>query len=79
MLIRTALADKAQLSLVEFCKDNLKPGLCAERYAANFAVDLGADGTCAVFEIPASDCKRDHVVSLTFCANADFRHENTEN
>jgi len=79
MMIRTALSDKAREELVEFCAKNLKAGLDPVRYADNYDVDLGeVDGEGAVFEIPAHDCRRGHVVDIIFTQNVDFITEELE-
>lgn len=79
MMIRTALSDKARAELIEFCANNLKSDLDPIRYADNYDVDLGEPGgSAAVFEIPARDCIRGHVISTSFAAAEDFRTEEIE-
>ncbi|RDD69199.1 hypothetical protein [Paracoccus versutus] len=79
MMIRTGLSDKARAELIAFCARNLKPGLDPARYADNYDIDLGEPGgSAAVFEIPARDCIRGHVVSTSFGADEDFRTEEVD-
>jgi len=77
MIVRTALSDKARNELIAFCAENLKPGIDPERYADGYETDISGPGA-AVFEIPARDCIRGHVVDIAFGAAEDFHMEETE-
>ena len=77
MMIRTALADKARIELIDFCTEHLKADLDPVMYADGLedAADM-SDG--ALFEIGRIDSKSGNPVTVSFHADADFCWEDVE-
>jgi hypothetical protein len=77
MLVRTILQDSAFETLVEFCRQHLKPDLDPVRYATALdnEANVGSIGDTVTYEISPYDARSRHVESISFWLEDDFRHE----